>query len=110
MKDDDPDADMVILDDAGNGFRSQEQYWPLALLEGGKKPIVIYKMSLPLAEGKLWDHVRKNHADRLVVVISADDLRASGVNISRCLSWRELQRILSGRWLPIQRFCLCELR
>ncbi len=87
IKDDDPKADMVIIDDAGNGFRSQKQYWPRALSEDGKKPVVIYKMSLPLAEGRMWDHVRKNHADRLVVVISADDLRASGVNISRCLSW-----------------------
>jgi len=87
VKDDDPDADIVVLDDAGNGFRSQEQYWPLALVEEGKKPLVIYKMSQPLADGRLWDHVRKNYADRLVVVISADDLRAGGMNISRCLSW-----------------------
>ena len=28
VKDDDPDADIVILDDAGNGFRDQEKYWP----------------------------------------------------------------------------------
>jgi hypothetical protein len=60
VEDDDPDADIVILDDAGNGFRSQEKYWPSALLEDGKKPVVIYKMSRPLAAGKLWEKVRKD--------------------------------------------------
>jgi len=87
VKNDNPDADIVILDDAGNGFREKKEYWPKAILEDGKKPVVIYKMSRPLASGKLWDHVRSFHSERLVLVVSADDLRASGVNISRCLSW-----------------------
>jgi len=81
-----PDADIVILDDAGNGFRSQKEYWPSALAQG-KKPIVIYKMSRPIAQGELWEHVQRFHSERLVAVVTADDLRAGGVNISRCLSW-----------------------
>jgi len=89
VEDDDPDADIVILDDAGNGFRSQEKYWPLALLEDGKKPVVIYKMFRPLAAGDLWEKVQNDHSEKLVVVISAEDLRAGGVNISRCLSWEK---------------------
>jgi len=89
VEDDDPDADIVILEDAGNGFRSQEKYWPSALLENGKKPVVICKMSRPLAAGDLWDKVRKDHSEKLVVIISAEDLRAGGVNISRCLSWEK---------------------
>jgi hypothetical protein len=87
VKNDDPDANMVILDDAGNGFREMKDYWPKAIQEERKKPIVIYKMSRPLATGKLWDHVSIVHSEKLIVVVSADDLRASGVNISRCLSW-----------------------
>lgn len=89
VKNDDPDADIVILDDAGNGFRDQEEYWPEAIKNDGKKPIVIYKMSRPLATGKLWDHVHHKHFEKLVLVISAEDLRAGGVNISRCLSWEK---------------------
>jgi len=87
VKNDDPDADIVILDAAGNGFRDQEEYWPEAIKQNGKKPMVIYKMSRPLLAGKLWDHVRRAHAEKLVMIVSADDLRAGGVNISRCLSW-----------------------
>lgn len=87
VKNDDPDADIVILDDAGNGFRDQEEYWPKAIKQDEKKPIIIYKMSRPLCAGKLWTHVYREHFEKLVMVISADDLRSSGVNISRCLSW-----------------------
>ena len=87
LKNDDPNSDIVILDDAGNGFRENKEYWPKAILEHGKKPIVIHKMSRPLATGKLWNHVCSAHSEKLVVVVSADDLRAGGVNISRCLSW-----------------------
>jgi hypothetical protein len=87
VEDDDPDSDIVILDDAGNGFRENTEYWPKAIRTNGKKPVVILKMSRPLAEGKLWDHVRGVHSEKLIIVINADDLRAMGVNISRCLSW-----------------------
>lgn len=87
VEDDDPDADIIILDDAGNGFRDQEEYWPEAIKQDGNKPIVIYKMSRPLSTGKLWDQVYREHFEKLVMVINADDLRSSGVNISRCLSW-----------------------
>jgi len=87
IENDDTDADIVILDDAGNGFRSRKEYLPCALTAEGKKPVVIYKMSRPLAQGDLWEHVRRFHIEKLVVVVTADDLRASDVNISRCLSW-----------------------
>jgi len=40
-----------------------------------------------LAEGRLWDQVTRGCRDRLIVVISANDLRMEGVNISRHLSW-----------------------
>jgi hypothetical protein len=82
-----PNAEIVLLDDAGNKFRDEEAVWPRALQTEDRKPIVVLKMSRPLATGKLWELVRKNHADRLVVVISANDLRECGVNISRRLSW-----------------------
>jgi hypothetical protein len=87
LKYDDPDSDIVILDDAGNGFRKNSAYWPKAIKTDEKKPIVILKMSRPLTEGKLWDHLCRFHSEKLIIVINADDLRAMGVNISRCLSW-----------------------
>lgn len=84
---DDPDAAIVVIDDAGNGFRDVKSCWPAALRTSGKRPLVIYKMSRPLAEGALWQMVRERHADRLLVVLNADDLREASVNISRRLSW-----------------------
>lgn len=85
---DDPDAQVVVIDDAGNGFReAARKYWPAALRTKGRQPVVIYKMSRPLASGRLWEATRKAHARRLVVVINANDLREGGGNISRRLSW-----------------------
>lgn len=85
VSDYDAQADIIVLDDVGNGFRDDRSVWPQALKEG-KNPNVVLKMSRPLAQGKLWDLVQK-HAERLVVVVSADDLRSEGINISRQLSW-----------------------
>ena len=84
---DDPAAPLVILDDNGNGFRSAPDMWPQAICDAGHQPLVIHKMDRPVASGPLWEHLRHHHGDRLVVVISADSLRAAGVNISRRLSW-----------------------
>jgi hypothetical protein len=80
------DAGMVILDDSGNGYRDDPDIWPEAVREG-KRPIVILKMSRPLCRGDLWKRVQKDHPARLIVVVSADDLRAEGLKISRELSW-----------------------
>lgn len=87
VEDDDNSAEILIIDDAGNGFsEAPKTYWPSALISG-KPQIVIFKMTQPNAQGELWDTLQKFHADRLIVVIGADDLRRSGVMISRQLSW-----------------------
>jgi hypothetical protein len=79
---------LVVIDDAGNGFRDAEDVWPLAIKTPGWKPLIILKMSRPLQTGALWDRLVRDHGDNLVVVINADDLRSmEGVNISRQLSW-----------------------
>ena len=86
------DADMVILDDAGNGFRNERDVWPKAILEEGKCPIIILKMSHQLAKGALWDHLTKEQnaiSNNLILIIDANDLRKLGVNISRHLSWEQ---------------------
>jgi len=84
---DNPDAEFVVLDDAGNGFRDADEIWPQSVKAEGKQPIVIYKMSRPIVRSRLWQKIHKQRAERIVVVVSADDLRAEGVNISRRLSW-----------------------
>jgi len=79
-------ADIIVLDDAGNGFRDHRELWPEAL-EKSAGPTVVVKMSRPLAAGPLFEQIRSRHAERLVVVINANDLRQEGIKISRRLSW-----------------------
>lgn len=84
---DDPGAELLILNDSGNGFRDSEAAWPLALKEEENNPVILYKMKKPLFQGKLWERLRKYDPEKLIVILDADDLRADGINISRCLSW-----------------------
>lgn len=82
------DADLVILDDAALGFRDHRECWPQAILSNKAKPWVLLKMAWPVAQGQLWDHLRRNHADRLVALMTVDDLRRhADVHISRQISW-----------------------
>lgn len=82
---DDRNAALVLLDDAGNGFRDHEYVWPLALNEKSQ-PIVLYKIRRPLCEGQLWIRL-KNHLSGTIALIGADELRGEGASINRELSW-----------------------
>jgi hypothetical protein len=79
--------DIVIIDDANLGFRDHPPSWPRAILKKDASPWVLVKMAKPVAQGRLWEHLYKNHAGRLIVVMLAGDLRSSQVQISRQLSW-----------------------
>ena len=81
------EADLIILDDANLGFRDHSELWPKALTSAGKSPWIVVKMASPIAQGPLWEHLLKNHADRLVVILTANDLRLTEVQISQGLSW-----------------------
>ena len=95
-------ADVVILDDADLGFRAAPGLWPAALRVAGKtatgaatpkesaRPWVILKMTCPVASGDLWRRLLRDHAGRLVVVMTLNDLRLSDVKISRELSWERI--------------------
>lgn len=86
---DDADADIVVIDDENNGFNNDSEYWPLSILEIGKNPIVVYKMNNPIGSNLLWQHLGRQHIEKTIVVINADDLRSKGVNISKSLSWEK---------------------
>ena len=88
VENDDPDARIVLLDDAGNGFRDSKDAWPRALKQG-RTPLVLYKVRRPLAKGPLWEHLRAFHLDRTIALLSADELRGEGASISRGLSWEK---------------------
>lgn len=84
---DDPNADMIILDDENNGFNSNKEFWPLALKSTEMSPIILYKMNNPIDSSELWKHLQKFHNEKTIVIINGDDLRSKGVNISKSLSW-----------------------
>jgi hypothetical protein len=85
--DDTPGADLVVLDDASLGFRDRPDLWPQALTAEGQPPWILLKMQHPVAQGRLWEHLRQNFADHLVVIMAVNDLRRTEVQISQGLSW-----------------------
>lgn len=82
-------ADILVLDDAGFTFRqpSNRDCWLLPDPAGALPRWIVLKMSQPVAQGKLWQNVIEHFADRLVCVVSSDELRVESVNISYGLSW-----------------------
>jgi hypothetical protein len=85
--DDSSDANLVVIDDAALGFRDHRQLWPRAVTEDGCQALILVKMAKPVAQGALWEHLHQNCAHRLIVVIPANDLRRTEVQVSRELSW-----------------------
>jgi len=84
-------ASSVVLDDGALGFRhhTNEPAWPKELRDGASAAVdwVVLKMSAPVAQGDLWRRACRDFSDRLVVVVSAADLRREEVSISEGLSW-----------------------
>jgi hypothetical protein len=79
---------VVLVDDGGILYRHQgcREAWP-DVTKG--KPFVILKMSGPLCRGDLWPHLLSIAAERLLVVVCADDLRGEDSQIRRRLSWEQ---------------------
>lgn len=88
-------AGLVVLHDAGLGFRERRERWPRAIAKrGSQPPWVLLRMSQPVAEGELWRHLQQ-FGERLIVVIHVDDLRLGTLHITRGLSWeRTAQDVL----------------
>src|SRR4051794_18261463 len=88
VEDDPVDADVVLLDDADMGFRDDPASWPRAIAQQPDgSPWVVVKQTRTVATGPLWERLRDHHADRLIAVLTINDLRRTSVEISRALSW-----------------------
>jgi len=109
-------AALVVFDDTGNRFRRDEAQWRGVLSKGSDASTVfVYKLHRPFSTtdrlNPLWNAVMSDHSANTLVIVDADDLRASGAVISRRLSWER-----TGLDLLWQiRFCensspLCQLR
>jgi hypothetical protein len=82
-----PAADVIVVDDADLGFRERPELWAGLLADRSRDPWIVHKMSCPVASGKLWTHLHREHPARLVVLMRAEDLRRTEVQVSRALSW-----------------------
>ena len=84
--------DILVLDDAAIGFRHRtaSPRWPVdpdAVPAAFDPRWVVVKHGAPHGFGDLWSLLLERCADKLVVIVSADDLRRQGVRLSRGFSW-----------------------
>ena len=87
LQEDPVNPDIVVLDDCGNGFRNHPEAWPTCIRDGKGSPLIVLKMSRPLFEGDLWEKIKERDPEKLILIVSANDLRQSGNFISHRLSW-----------------------
>ncbi|OGN98529.1 MAG: hypothetical protein A2Y89_03750 [Chloroflexi bacterium RBG_13_51_18] len=78
---------LIVISDANLGFRRNPELWPSAIKSKATQPWILVNTARPVAQGDLWDQLYKNHCDRLIAVMTANDLRSEQVQISRGLSW-----------------------
>ncbi len=84
---DSAEAELVILDDADLGFRDNPALWPKAVREKENTAWILVKMARPVAQGALWEHLHRCCAHRTIMLMTANNLRRTEVQISRELSW-----------------------
>jgi ATPase family associated with various cellular activities (AAA) len=91
------DADLLLIEHSHKGFADCPSAWPKSLtkpvkLDGEEKPWLVLRWIRPefyatQFRSELWKTVVKNFSGRIVIVVTADDLRLMGMQISRSLSW-----------------------
>jgi hypothetical protein len=96
--------DCLILDDAANGCRWNDDFLRNLKALAKNTPLVIVKLSRPLGSSRLVNALPNSTSDRrVVIIVNADDLRAQGVDISRRLSWERtaLDVVSASRKSPL---------
>lgn len=81
------DGDILVIDDGGLNFRQQVKTHKFLLKNNWKH--ILLKMSNPIASGPLFHELIENHAEKLVVITTANELRKSNVRISKGVSWEQ---------------------
>ncbi len=90
--------DVLVLDDSGACFRSEAWRHVWCLPTGGPLPWIVLKLSGSIGAGDLWRSLQllPGIHERLVIVISANQLRQASVRLSRGLSWERTAEHLLG--------------
>ncbi|KHE91959.1 MAG: AAA family ATPase [Candidatus Scalindua rubra] len=100
-KDAETGHNVVVIDDGGLGFRSNtsKEAWPLAIREENVNALdwVVLKMSSPVSQGDLWRLLSNKFMEKLVVIVSIDDIRCEEVAVNKGLSWEDsIQSLIFG--------------
>lgn len=83
---------LVVLNDQNLGFRMDRDLWPVLLRTAHREepdlPWVVLTTTHPIFDrNPLWFELYERFQDRLIVVLSANDLRQMDAEISREISW-----------------------
>ncbi|OCL03572.1 hypothetical protein AOQ84DRAFT_143720 [Glonium stellatum] len=86
---------LCIFQDAEGFFNDGDSEIAITRFNQTRPRFLLYHMARPLCSGKIWEAVRrgpfvradKQDPQRVIVVVSADDLRAEGIELSYGLSW-----------------------
>jgi hypothetical protein len=83
-----PAVDTVLIVDHAIGYR--HDFPDLPDLLAASPAAVVWQTGAPLAGSPLADLLLEEHADRLTVLTSSDELRKSGLQVGYPLSWERL--------------------
>jgi len=78
---------ILVIDDAGYqfGIKSQESQWK----SFGKYDWIILKMTGKVAADDLWTELIKKYSNKLIVILSAAEMRGEDYQIARGTSWEQ---------------------
>ena len=91
QKGDRGDANLIVVDNANQGFSQKRDIWPESLKSEKPKgdAWLLLKWSRPDFDqpDQIWGKVVEHFKNRLIVVVTVNDLRLREMKISRALSW-----------------------
>ncbi|MHB8868863.1 MAG: P-loop NTPase family protein [Thermoleophilia bacterium] len=82
-----PPPDHLLIHDLALGFRGDLERWQHALRPPGEAQTIILAT---IAPGPLWERLVAEHAANLTVVVTGEDLRKEGMQVSYPLSWEQV--------------------
>ncbi|MBI5605951.1 MAG: hypothetical protein HY879_21665 [Deltaproteobacteria bacterium] len=79
--------EIMVISEGGMGFRDCPENWQKERLTTARW--IVLKTTSPVGVEELWDHLTINHRNKLIVIMSAHELRKSPARLHAGLSWEE---------------------
>lgn len=79
--------EIMIISEGGMGFRDCPEDWQKERLESARW--IVLKTTSPVGCGELWTYLTSEYSDKLIVIVSAQELRKSPARMNTGLSWEE---------------------